>query len=80
MCPKVSSQYKIGVKEKIVDIALITFSKYGKIIYSLSAVKEHYYPLSLFLPFDRTARFVMGFDGDNIVENLKSCKDDVVLL
>lgn len=29
MCPKVSAQYKIGVKEKIVESALITFSKYG---------------------------------------------------
>jgi AcrR family transcriptional regulator len=29
MCPKVSTQYKIDVKEKIVDAALATFSKYG---------------------------------------------------
>jgi AcrR family transcriptional regulator len=29
MCPKVSTQYKIEVKEKIVDAALVTFSKYG---------------------------------------------------
>ena len=29
MCPKVSTQYKIDVKEKIVNAALITFSKYG---------------------------------------------------
>jgi AcrR family transcriptional regulator len=29
MCPKVSTQYKIDVKEKIVDAALVTFSKYG---------------------------------------------------
>lgn len=29
MCPKVSAQYKIEVKEKIVESALITFSKYG---------------------------------------------------
>src|ERR671924_1362625 len=29
MCPKVSTQYKIDVKEKIVDSALATFSKYG---------------------------------------------------
>ena len=29
MCPKVSTQYKIDVKEKIVNAALMTFSKYG---------------------------------------------------
>jgi AcrR family transcriptional regulator len=29
MCPKVSTQYKIDVKEKIVDAALATFSKNG---------------------------------------------------
>ena len=29
MCPKVSTQYKIDVKEKIVNAALTTFSKYG---------------------------------------------------
>jgi AcrR family transcriptional regulator len=29
MCPKVSVQYKIDVKEKIVNAALMTFSKYG---------------------------------------------------
>jgi AcrR family transcriptional regulator len=29
MSPKVSTQYKIEVKEKIVDAALVTFSKYG---------------------------------------------------
>jgi AcrR family transcriptional regulator len=29
MCPKVSTQYKTDVKEKIVDAALATFSKYG---------------------------------------------------
>lgn len=29
MCPKVSAQYKIEVKNKIVESALITFSKYG---------------------------------------------------
>ena len=29
MCPKVSTQYKIDVKEKIVDAALTTFSKNG---------------------------------------------------
>jgi TetR/AcrR family transcriptional regulator, repressor for uid operon len=29
MCPKVSTQYKIDVKEKIVDAALVTFSKNG---------------------------------------------------
>jgi AcrR family transcriptional regulator len=29
MCPRVSAQYKIEVKEKIVESALITFSKYG---------------------------------------------------
>jgi TetR/AcrR family transcriptional regulator, repressor for uid operon len=29
MCPKVSTQYKIEAKEKIVKAALITFSKYG---------------------------------------------------
>ena len=29
MCPKVSVQYKVRVKEKIVESALITFSKYG---------------------------------------------------
>jgi AcrR family transcriptional regulator len=29
MCPKVSTQYKIDVKKKIVDAALATFSKYG---------------------------------------------------
>jgi TetR/AcrR family transcriptional regulator, repressor for uid operon len=29
MCPKVSTQYKVDVKEKIVDAALVTFSKYG---------------------------------------------------
>lgn len=29
MCPKVSTQYKIEVKEKIVNAALMTFSKYG---------------------------------------------------
>jgi AcrR family transcriptional regulator len=29
MCPKVSTQYKIEIKEKIVDEALVTFSKYG---------------------------------------------------
>lgn len=29
MSPKVSTQYKINVKEKIVDVALITFTKYG---------------------------------------------------
>ena len=29
MCPKVSTQYKIDVKEKIVDAALATFSEYG---------------------------------------------------
>lgn len=29
MCPRVSAQYKIKVKEKIVESALITFSKYG---------------------------------------------------
>lgn len=29
MCPKVSTQYKIDVKEKIVNAALVTFSKYG---------------------------------------------------
>jgi AcrR family transcriptional regulator len=29
MCPKVSTQYKIDVKEKIVDSALATFSRYG---------------------------------------------------
>jgi TetR/AcrR family transcriptional regulator, repressor for uid operon len=29
MCPKVSTQYKTDVKEKIVDAALVTFSKYG---------------------------------------------------
>jgi AcrR family transcriptional regulator len=29
MCPKVSTQYKIDIKEKIVDAALATFSKNG---------------------------------------------------
>ncbi|HZD33826.1 MAG TPA: TetR/AcrR family transcriptional regulator [Nitrososphaeraceae archaeon] len=29
MCPKVSAQYKIEVKNKIVESALIAFSKYG---------------------------------------------------
>ncbi|MDW0211983.1 MAG: TetR/AcrR family transcriptional regulator [Nitrososphaeraceae archaeon] len=29
MCPKVSTQYKIDVKENIVNAALMTFSKYG---------------------------------------------------
>jgi TetR/AcrR family transcriptional repressor of uid operon len=29
MCPRVSTQYKIEIKEKIVDAALVTFSKYG---------------------------------------------------
>jgi AcrR family transcriptional regulator len=29
MCPKVSTQYKIDVKEKIINAALMTFSKYG---------------------------------------------------
>ena len=29
MCPKVSTQYKIDVKEKLVNAALMTFSKYG---------------------------------------------------
>ena len=29
MCPKVSAQYKIEVKGKIVESALIAFSKYG---------------------------------------------------
>lgn len=29
MCPKVSAQYKIEVKGKIVESALITFSRYG---------------------------------------------------
>jgi len=29
MSPKVSTQYKINVKDKIVDAALITFTKYG---------------------------------------------------
>ena len=29
MCPKVSTQYQIDVKEKIVNAALMTFSKYG---------------------------------------------------
>jgi AcrR family transcriptional regulator len=29
MCPRVSTQYKIDVKEKIVDAALATFSEYG---------------------------------------------------
>lgn len=29
MCPKVSTQYKIDIKEKIVNAALMTFSKYG---------------------------------------------------
>jgi AcrR family transcriptional regulator len=29
MCPKVSTQYKVDVKEKIVNAALMTFSKYG---------------------------------------------------
>jgi TetR/AcrR family transcriptional regulator, repressor for uid operon len=29
MCPKVSTQYKIDVKEKIVNAGLMTFSKYG---------------------------------------------------
>jgi AcrR family transcriptional regulator len=29
MCPKVSVQYKVRAKEKIVESALITFSKYG---------------------------------------------------
>jgi TetR/AcrR family transcriptional regulator, repressor for uid operon len=29
LCPKVSAQYKLEVKEKIVESALITFSKYG---------------------------------------------------
>ena len=29
MCPKVSTQYKMDVKEKIVDAALVTFSKNG---------------------------------------------------
>lgn len=29
MCPKVSAQYKIEVKSKIVESALIAFSKYG---------------------------------------------------
>jgi AcrR family transcriptional regulator len=29
MCPKVSTQYKTDVKEKIADAALATFSKYG---------------------------------------------------
>jgi TetR/AcrR family transcriptional repressor of uid operon len=29
MCPKVTSQYKIEIREKIVDAAIITFSKHG---------------------------------------------------
>lgn len=29
MCPRVSTNYKIEIKEKIVDAALVTFSKYG---------------------------------------------------
>src|SRR5919112_6836079 len=29
MCPKVSVQYKIKAKERIVESALFTFSKYG---------------------------------------------------
>jgi len=29
LCPKVSAQYKIEVKGKIVESALIAFSKYG---------------------------------------------------
>jgi AcrR family transcriptional regulator len=29
MCPKVTSQYKIEIREKIVDAAIVTFSKHG---------------------------------------------------
>jgi AcrR family transcriptional regulator len=29
MCPRLSTQYKIEIKEKIVNAALVTFSKYG---------------------------------------------------
>ena len=29
MCPKVTTQYKTEIREKIVDAAIVTFSKHG---------------------------------------------------
>src|SRR5215207_1936123 len=74
MCPKVSTQYKIDVKEKIVDAALVTFSKYGYDRTRMEDVAEAAKVSKgrLYLYFKNKEEFISS--AENFYENFRSNK------